>query len=96
MLQFLLSVFKTPTVLLNSLLNQHKGVRRGLVIWAAMQVQWVIHRVFEHMDQLTAIVVSMTTIIVAPLVGLIVYYVHLRSVNDGDDDSSPPPGNPPT
>jgi hypothetical protein len=71
--------------LLSSLVNQHKGMRRCLVIWAATQTHYVIHQVFEHTDRLNGFVIGALTVVVAPLVGLIVYYVKNRS----DDDKSP-------
>lgn len=86
---WLLGLFRSPTSLLLSLVNQHKGIRRGLVIWAAMQVGWVIHRVFDHMDQISGFAVSAMTVVVAPLVGLIVFYVKTRTdAESGDDDST--------
>jgi len=84
-------LFVGPYGFLLDLANKHKGFRRGLVVWAAMQCGWVIHQVFGHMEQISASVVSALTVTVAPLVALIVYYVKLRNDNDdGDDDAGPP------
>lgn len=97
-MDFLRSLFLTPYGFLVELANKHKGFRRGLVIWSCMQIGWTIHKVFDNMDKISPTVISMATIVIAPLVGLVVYYVKLRSDNDGDDDGpgpSPPPTTPP-
>lgn len=89
-ISWLASLVSTPTKFLLALANEHKGVRRGLVIWSAMQVQWVIHKVFDNMEKITPTAITMATIIIAPLVGLIVYYVKLRSDSEGDDPADSP------
>ena len=97
-MDFLRALFLTPYGLLVELANKHKGFRRGLVVWCAMQIGWVIHRVFADMEHLNGFAISALTIVVAPLVGLLVYYVKLRSDDDGDPDvpgPSPPPTDPP-
>jgi len=86
-LSWIAGFFKSPFGFLLSLMDEHKGIRRGLVIWAAMQTQYVIHMVFEHMDKLNAFVITMTSLVVVPLVGLVVYYVNLRSADDGDSSA---------
>lgn len=43
-----------PVSLLGELLDKHKGVRRGLAMWAAGLITWVTVRIFKDPSTITA------------------------------------------
>jgi hypothetical protein len=68
----------------SKVVEDHKGIRRGLVIWSATLITWVTVQVFRHPDKITTDVVAALTAVIGLLSVSIGFYHWSRN---GDDAS---------
>lgn len=68
------AIFANPTKIGLSLLEDHKGIRRGLVIWSAYLITWVVERVFSDISKINGDVVAALTAVIGMLSTSIAFY----------------------
>jgi len=69
------------------LFNQHKLVRRLLVIWAVLLITWVVVQVFSDLTLITAAVATALGMITAILSVVIGHYQWSRGQDDANVDN---------
>ncbi len=68
---------------LKSLIEDHKAIRRSLVIWAAALITWVVAQVFRDPTKITGDVVAALTTVIVLLSTSIGFYHWSRHKDDG-------------
>lgn len=77
-----LSAIKTPAAFAGKLVNEHKGVRRGLVLWAVWLITHVTLRVFQQPALITTPEVAAYTVAVGILATVLGFYMQGRNKED--------------
>lgn len=79
---YALRFVKAPGVALGKVVSEHKGVRRGLVFWAAWLITHVTLRVFQQPTLITTPEVAAYTITVGILATVLGFYMQGRNKED--------------
>lgn len=77
-----LSAVKAPAVFAGKMVNEHKGVRRGLVFWAMWLITHVTLRVFQQPALITSPEVAAYTVAVGILATVLGFYMQGRNKED--------------
>jgi len=69
---------------IEKLVEQHKLVRRGLVVWIVVEITWVVDRVFTSPHEITAPEATAFGVLTGLLTLVLGFYQRTRSKEDGD------------
>jgi len=69
---------------IDRLFNEHKLVRRGLVIWAVWIITWVVVTVFKQLSLITAPVATFGGVVIGMLATVLAFYQWSRDKDDED------------
>lgn len=81
---------KAPGIAAGKLINEHKGIRRGLVIWSAWLITHVTLRVFQNPVLITTPAVAAYTVTVGILATVLGFYMQGRNRECKPDVQAPP------
>ena len=69
---------------IDRLFNEHKLVRRGLVIWAVWIITWVVVTVFKQLSLITTPVATFGGVVIGMLATVLAFYQWSRDKDDED------------